>query len=285
MAFRKGHRATMATPATMHAPSSVALFSPARGGEIVWSQPEIVLYADEIAEISGPISYPGFLEADGRYFISETSKVRAGVHQINPDLLQQVWSQHERREVTRKGLKAEVGPDELSRGRPDLKFPAIPDMVRHQGGFTIDLWMEWTDLSPGQVILDNRDSRGRGVLLHTNLDGTLEITMGDGKVINAWTADRNALQARKRHHVVVVADSGPKIIMFIVDGILCDGGSEREFGWGRFSPFFQTSDSDTPLRLAPNFHGRLINIRLYNRAMTVSEAIGNFRAGPPPSLP
>lgn len=256
-----------------------------RDGEIVWSQPEIVMYADEIAEISGRISYPGLLEANGRYFISETSKVRAGVHEINPDLLQQVWSQHERRTVTRKGLKAEFGPGELSRDRPDLKFPAIPDMIRNQGGFTIDLWLEWADLSPGQVLLDNRDARGSGIVLRTNLDGALELTLGDSKVTNAWTVDRNVLQPGRRHHIVAIADGGPKVILFVVDGVLCDGGAEREFGWGRFSPFLQSPNSDQPLRLAPRFRGRLTGVRLYNRAVTVSEAIGNFRAGPAPSSP
>jgi hypothetical protein len=186
---------------------------------------------------------------------------------------------------TRKGLKAELGPGELSRGRPDLKFPAIPDLIRNQGGFTIDLWLEWADLSPGQILLDNRDARGSGILLRTNLDGALELTLGDSKVTNMWTVDRNTLQPGRRHHIVAIADGGPKVILFVVDGVLCDGGAEREFGWGRSSPFLQSPNSDQPLRLAPNFRGRLAGARLYNRAVTVSEAIGNSRAGPPPLSP
>jgi hypothetical protein len=83
------------------------------------------------------------------------------------------------------------------------------------------------------------------------------------------------LEAGKLHHVVVVVDGGPKIITFVVDGCLCDGGEFRQFGWGRFSPHLRSANGGKTLRVGP----ALKALRIYNRALRTSEAVGNFRAG------
>lgn len=256
-----------------------------RDGQILWSQPEVLLYADDIAELPGRISYPGFLEQGGRYWIAETSKTRAGLHEIEEKLLQQVWTQHERRAVTRAGLKVELEAEALAQKSVTCRFPTIPDMIRKQGGFSIDLWLEFADFAPGQVILDNRDRQGRGVLLHVNQDGDLEFAMGDSRVTNVWCSDRGVLHPRQRHHVVISVDGGPKIIRYIIDGHFCDGGADRPFGWGRISPFFEGPNNGEELKVAGSFRGRIESLRLYNRALTTSEAVGNFRAGLPAGAP
>jgi hypothetical protein len=74
-------------------------------------------------------------------------------------------------------------------------------------------------------------------------------------------------------------DGGPKIISFIIDGKFCDGGDDRQFGWGRFSPSLMSANGGRALRIAQD----VLGLRLYNRAVRTSEAIGNFRAGPPPA--
>ena len=73
-------------------------------------------------------------------------------------------------------------------------------------------------------------------------------------------------------------DGGPKIITCIVNGVLGDGGEERQFGWGRFSPTLRTPAGAATLQIAPTVHA----LRLYRRALRTSEAVGNFRAGPAP---
>src|ERR1035438_171481 len=37
-------------------------------------------------------------------------------------------------------------------------------------------------------------------------------------------------------HLAVIVDAGPRIITWIVNGVVNDGGAVREYGWGRFSP-------------------------------------------------
>ena len=59
-----------------------------RGKVIHWGRPEIVLYADH--PHTG-ISYPDFVEDDGRLFITETQKSVARVHEVPPWLLERLW--------------------------------------------------------------------------------------------------------------------------------------------------------------------------------------------------
>jgi hypothetical protein len=61
----------------------------------------------------------------------------------------------------------------------------------------------------------------------------------------------------------------------VVDGVLCDGGDQRQFGWGRFSPHLRTPAGSPLLTIAP----AVKSLRLYGRALRTSEAVGNFRAG------
>ncbi len=99
--------------------------------------------------------------------------------------------------------------------------------------------------------------------------------MNDGRTEAAWSSDRQLLQAGKLHHAAIIVDGGPKIITFVVDGVLCDGGDQRQFGWGRFSPNLRTPNAAATLTIMPQVQA----LRLYNRALRTSEAVGNFRAG------
>jgi hypothetical protein len=76
---------------------------------------------------------------------------------------------------------------------------------------------------------------------------------------------------------VSIVDGGPKIITFVVDGVLCDGGDQRQFGWGRFSPNYRGPNGAATLKICKPTR----SLRLYNRALRTSEAVGNFRAGSP----
>ncbi|MFH1922388.1 MAG: LamG-like jellyroll fold domain-containing protein, partial [Planctomycetota bacterium] len=63
-----------------------------RDGFIHWSQPEILLYDPDVSK---KISYPDLIEQDGRYWITETQKTIARVHEIDKNLLEGLWSQGE----------------------------------------------------------------------------------------------------------------------------------------------------------------------------------------------
>ena len=78
-----------------------------------------------------------------------------------------------------------------------------------------------------------------------------------------------------RHHVGIVIDGGPNVVTYVIDGIVNDGGAERQFGWGRFSPYLENVKGGETLRVDPTVQ----HLRLYERALRNTEIIGNGRAG------
>ncbi|SDE65111.1 Concanavalin A-like lectin/glucanases superfamily protein [Paenibacillus sp. UNCCL117] len=248
-----------------------------KDGFIHWSEPEIVLYDDNP---NTRISYPDFLEtADGRFYITETQKTIARIHQVDRTLLEGLWQQHMNREITDRGLVLAAAGPELSPGA-SLRMPALPELSAG-GGFTLDLWVSFRELKAGQVLLDTRDAGGRGIVVKTTEEAAVSIMLSDGRTTASWDSDPGLLQTGAPHHLVIIVDGGPKAILFVIDGRLCDGGERRPFGFGRFSPFLKQVGGSGQLAVAPSLEGTLHGLRLYDRYLRVSEAVGNFRAGLP----
>ena len=218
-----------------------------RDGKIHWSQPELVLY-DPDDKVR--ISYPDLIEEDGRYWITETQKSVARVHEIDKTLIEGLWSQGERAEVVRDGLV-------------DSRTPRLPDLEAGPG-FSLDLRLT---LPPSKrcVLVDAGD------LSLVFEAGRLMLVTGDA----SWSCDSGLLQPGQTHHVVVTADAGPGILTWVVDGVLCDGGAERVRGWQRFrrAQFQRVSGEEVKA------HDAVQRLRLYTRPLRTSEAIANFRSG------
>jgi hypothetical protein len=248
---------------------------------IEWSQPEILLYDDD------PyirMSYPDLIEQDGKFFVTETQKNIGRVHEIPQAILDALFGQWENRTVAKSGLALD-----LPAGKPmpaETPMPNLPQLnIRDtrradhgardlRAGFSLDLWLRLDSLDAGQVILDSRDETGSGILVSTTEHGAVAITLNDGRQQAAWDTDPGVMRAGQLHHLVITVDGGPKIITFVVDGVLCDGGEDRQFGWGRYSPTLRTPSGAETLRIAPSVQ----SLRLYHRALLTSEAVGNFRA-------
>ncbi len=238
-----------------------------RAGHIWWSEPEILLY-DENPKTR--MSYPDWIEDSGRFFITETQKTVARVHEVDRGMLEGLWSQFEPGRVAQ-------GAQEYSGSQIDM-----PDLDVH-GGFALDFWMRLKELSPGQVILDARNPEGKGVALELSNRFSLRLTLGDGKTQSNWESDcgtgPGTLRVNRWQHVSAIVDGGPGIVMFVVDGVLNDGGPGRQFGWGRFDP--STGDVNGARRaiLGRKLTGEIRHFRIYPRRLRVSEAVGNYHAG------
>ena len=144
-----------------------------------------------------------------------------------------------------------------------------------RSGFSLDFWFRLESKTEGQVLLDNRDVSGRGLQVATTASGAVRISLNDGRSESSWECDASAIRAGKVQHMVITVDGGPKIMTFVVDGVLCDGGLERQFGWGRFSPTLRTPNGSPAVKIG----AALRSLRVYQRALRTSEAVGNFRAG------
>ncbi|MGQ9588818.1 MAG: exo-alpha-sialidase, partial [Planctomycetota bacterium] len=261
------------------------------GRRIAWSEPEIVLYDDDPMV---RISYPDLVEDGGRYFLTETEKEVARVHEIDRTLVESLWRTLEdpSGEVAREGLLLELP----RAGEPmpaEAAAPKLPELLRRRpgglgterlaSGFSIEAWLEPPPPEPGATILSNRTEDGRGFELRAAAGGAFDILLGDGRTQCLWASDQSAIEGPRRRHVVAIVDGGPGIILFVVDGKLSDGGDARQFGWGRLSPHLRSANGAPVLEVAPARTRRapeIVRLRLYGRALRVAEAIGNFRAGP-----
>ncbi len=247
-----------------------------KGKIIRWTQPEIGLYADDPID---RMSYPDLIEQDGHFYLTETQKEVARVHEVSRDLLDGLWNQFDRSGITRNGLLTEL------HGAATVAAPTLPQFTRRapgghgtedlRSGFTLEAWVKLDDLAPGQILLDNRGSDGKGFALITAAAGAVEVILNDGRFENRWTSGRGAMTPGASHHVAVIVDGGPKIITFVIDGKLHDGGDERQFGWGRFSPFLRSVEGTSQLRAS----AAATTARIYGRYLRTSEVIANYRAG------
>ncbi len=245
-----------------------------KDGRIHWSQPEIVIYADDV---NMRMSYPDLIEEDGRFWITETNKTVARVHSIDRALLDGLWNQGKVKQVAREGQLLECKGDALAKGK-EIALPQPIDLTKTRG-LSVDVWLTLNDLKPGQVIVDSRKPDGKGIALTTAEDGTVKVEVSDGTTKASWTCDPGLLEKGKRHHVVATVDDSPKIITFVVDGKLCDGGEHRQYGWGRYAAELGDVSGTGKLRVAPSLDGTLHSLRVYGRYVRTSEAVANYHAG------
>ena len=68
----------------------------------------------------------------------------------------------------------------------------------------------------------------------------LELLCGDGQYMSCFWDDDLLLCRRGRHEIRIVFDGGVKAVYFVTDGIFCDGGEERQFGFTRFDRHMQS---------------------------------------------
>ena len=258
------------------------------GKVIHWSEPEILLYDDDTFI---RMSYPDLVEEGGKYYVTETQKNLARVHEIEPGLLEGLWAQSENAQIATEGLILGA-PDEGPVLPPgEIPMPSLPLFHQRDGtradhgsrdlraGFSLDLWLVLESLDAGQRIIDSRNSTGQGLVLETTDRGTVRLVLNDGRSESGWDCDPGVLSAGRLHHVGIVVDGGPKIMTFIVDGALCDGGDRRQFGWGRFSPLLRHANGSPTLRVAPEMEGEIRRLRIYDRALRTSEIVANYQAG------
>jgi hypothetical protein len=258
--------------------------SPA-GKQLAWSQPEVLLYdPDPYLRIS----YPDLIETPGGLFITETQKATGRVHRIDSAFLSGLLSEPAGRGVARLGITAELSRKDVS-GEATLALPKLPAFVvrgRHEesmptrdlrAGFSVELVFRGVATDGPRQLLSNRTPLGEGLRITAEPDGSVRLVMHDGRSEQAWSSDRGLLSAERDTHVVIVVDGGPKVITFVVNGVLSDGGTERQFGWGRFSPDFRG-----PAGLPNLTVGAGVSlVRVYNRALKTFEAVGNHLAVSP----
>jgi len=237
------------------------------GKVIAWSQPEIVLYHDDP---STRMSYPDFIEQDGRYFLTETQKVEARVHEIDSSLIGGLWGQFDGAAPVDNAVIWEGPSLDPAPRLPALRVREGHGSRRTRAGFALEAWIEGGD----GVLASTREADGRGWSIERTGAGTIELALCDGRGESRWDTDAALTDPDRLQHVVAIVDGGPGVIAFVIDGKLCDGGEERQFGWGRLSPDLYDVSGGERVRSRPAVR----RLRIHERALRVSEAVAMSRA-------
>jgi hypothetical protein len=268
------------------------------GGAIDWSEPEVLLYGSDLSYDAGRISYPGFIEDDGRYFLFETQKTRARMHEAPAGFLDALWAQAQgqpRPPASRPVLSWRSGD-----AAPAM--PRLPAPGRNGAGFALDLWFEVAAAAGAEPrrLIDSREASGAGFAVTLDGKGSLRLDLGDGKNRRGWDMPLKSPAAPgKPHHATFIADGGPGVVWCVFDGAFCDGGDARQFGWGRLDvadPGVGTRNgairrdpplgdvSGAPQLTIAGADGaapvKLLRVTIYDRPLSTSEAVASFLRGP-----
>lgn len=244
------------------------------GRVIEWSQPEILLYDEDIYTI---ISYPDLIEEDGKIYITETEKDTARTHLLDSVFIEKMLNWQNIRKLTKKGLifSTNTGSSVMPELEPFL-FRTTSGAAYSKGdnhnGITIDLIVSG-ELMPDELIFDTRKDDGAGISLTVTAGKRVKFHMGDGRTVTTWESDLGSI-SESENHIAIIVDGGPKIIYFVINGIFNDGG-KRQFGWGRFNPNTIHLNGGGEIEIS----NKVKVLRIYDRALMTVETIANFRSG------
>ena len=252
-----------------------------QGREIRWSQPEILFYDDD------PfirMSYPDLVEDKGKYYITETQKKIARVHEIDATFLEKIWSGLEV-ELTRSSQDSLVETD--CKREEQIIDPVIikPFYMRNTrefdfsgihstGGFSLEFLAFIPDVDNDSYLLDARRREDRrGMALKLCPGGRLEFFVKDIYLEHTFRSEY-CLNLNAVNYIVVNMDGGPKILNYLVNGAFCDGTEESQVGWFRFSPFLSHLNWAEKWTLGK----QVADFKVNDRVLMSADAVINYNA-------
>lgn len=253
-----------------------------KDGFIHWSQPEIFLYD---TEYNNGISYPDWIEDNDGYYFSETQKTIARIHKIPNEYLEMLWNQADSKIVAKSGLSVELTSDSCKPGKK-FTIPSLGNLYKGKG-FSIGFKFKAANFRNDQVLLDTRRNKtegfgssakyaGNGLKISLLKTGALEFIMDDGRTPLIWSSGPGTIRPYAYNHIVINVDAQAKILTFVINGELWDGG-DRPFGYARFNPYMWDVNGEENVSFSPGFKGKIEVFRVYNRCLYISEAISNFK--------
>lgn len=249
------------------------------GPIIAWSEPEIFLY-DPDPQIR--ISYPDFLEDHGRFFVTETQKEIARVHEIPGSFLDRLWYPFRNCKLHLQSLFFEwprrSDHSELtSEAARDPHLPAQPSSIvgpiGFQGSLTIEMWClpNYDGEDRNETLFEAVDSERNHISLHYQPDHGISLTLSSQTCTLHFTNSSCPLWRHRNNHLVVIVDTAPGIVSFVINGHFCDGRTTARFGWSRFDSSFFVPRLNDGFALRFSDKQRIDRLCLYNEALLVAE--------------
>ena len=239
--------------------------------------------------------YPDIVTDNDGVYITETYKAspasEARTHTVPPRLLALLASQRTLDAIASGGLTLTPG-GAASELPAAYALPNFGNYPRARYGFSLDCTLvpgaAKAAAKAGTPLFEaSSSSGGARVELSLDADGvaTLSLSDSDGTLAQHVTdpvCSRRLSSPGEAHQLTAVADGGPKMLLFLVDGHLCDGGPQGlahsaaspvaegpPAGWLLFDPSLRDVSAATSVRAGPGV--LLAGLRLYPRALYTSE--------------
>ncbi len=222
-------------------------------GRILWSQPEILLYDNDP---NTRISYPDLIVDDGRYFITETQKSVARVHEVDPSLIEKLFMHFDE-----------------SRSPPADSVEQPCTISLHEGGgFSVSAVVPVSKNEKGSIIAEYEPQFGNRWSMKWHGVDRIEVKLhGNHEVFN-WLSDPIPLVSDQPHHIVLTIDGGPRLLTLMINGKLQDGAGLRQYGWARIP------DSFDQISLSLSSRDGVV---VFDRPLSTSEAAELYHASRP----
>jgi hypothetical protein len=234
------------------------------------------------------MGYPDLLEgAGGAIFMTQTNKTHARLHELSGAMLALLFAQ-DSVAVEAAGALA-LRFDARSQGAA-FATPRLPNPAVYAGagaGATLGLWLDAHAASAPDANATLIDVGALRLLVLAGRAVQLELRDAAPGAAVALQTDAECtarlLRAGQPHYLAAVLDAGAHVLTLSVDGAICDGGVEAEFGW----QWLPQAMGDLAAGAAPSFtlgagyRGRILGGHWYQRFLYASEVVGNWRAGAP----
>ena len=276
-------------------------------GTLLWTAPELVLYDRRRDHGHG---YPDIVMDGGEYFITETYKAapasEARTHVVDAKLIAVLLAQRTVKTRATDGLVLTMVTSNVPHGGWILPKGSLPNFATYPStryGLTVDLWLAAGDI--GESFTKGKEevlvNLGGGAVVVTRLangTATASVTDSDGRTATWRTGSVcsrrlfASAQAGVQQQLSLIIDGGPKMMMWMVDGHLCDGGPTGyaygpssgisdglAAGWMLFDEAVAQVGDDPAGGGTASVGSSVAVARVYNKALYTSELIGNFRAG------
>lgn len=250
------------------------------GSILEFSQPEILLYTDDITR---RMSYPDCLELDnGDLLLTETEKREARLHRIPAAFLDKIGYQWSQPPVPEDGEEIIPAGERSETGRYKIEYPVLYDRKGSwevvsggdlRAGFTLSFVLD-PSAQPG-VLMDNRDALRRGFAVILEKDRCLRVVLADNRAKTHWVFSC-PMSANRPTFVSIIVDGGPKTLSAIINGEFDDGG-DRQFGFGLFHPYLQGVNGTDKTLITPAIR----YLVLHKRALLSAEAVAFFHSRKP----
>lgn len=246
------------------------------GKVLAWSEPEVALFADDPMI---RMSYPDFIEHKGEYLFTETEKSEARIHQLSPRVIQAICPNESCRSLEDAQLLCHWQRlPQFSNGPQNISLPSLPLFIKRADtspfgsfftgeGFSIELQLELTSPPYRRCnLLFNGGSDGSGLDISLEADNTLTLLLNDGQTCVFWKSDRLKTETGDSHLLITV-DSSSRLVCIYENGLMNDGGEDRQFGWGRISPYFRNTYMSKTLTVNSREASPLMAFKAYGRAL------------------